>query len=310
MAASSPGSQASLSRHPGVPPTSHVQTWTSSSDPTTRNIHPDLAGAYTHCDERLGVEFLLDNNRPKLPNGLGPNHHGGVEAHTARPINIEPTCTLDTILLNFGAEHYRLSQSGTPSGTVFGPPNFNALLNQNAPTPSHPLSKLMTDILRALPDLSKLPEQVAVLYTIFLVVRWLVEPTRENYELLPDWLTPRPSQLFTPHPHWLDYLPFPRLRDACVQQQPPVLFDNFFVPYMTTLSLNWPYEAADVLVPRPPGAASSPAVGSPSSAVEEPAYGINPVFETHLRKLENWSLGPAFADAFPEWKGLVKIRDC
>lgn len=300
MAASSPTSQASLSKQPAV------RTWTESSDPTSRNIHPDLAGPYSHYDERLGVEFLLDNNRPKLVNGLGSNNHGSVEAYSARPVNVQSTCNLDTILLSFRIDQFRLFQGGVPSGTASGPPypNFNALLDQNTSIPSHPISKVVTDVVCTFSELSKLPEQVAVLYIMFLILRWLVDPTRENYELLPDWITPRPSQLFTPHPHWLDYLPFPRLRDACVQQQPPVVFDNFFVPYTATLSLNWPYEAADVLVPRPPAA-----IGSPGSSADEPEYSINPVFETHLRKLENWSLGPAFVEAFPEWKRLVKISD-
>lgn len=137
-------------------------------------------------------------------------------------------------------------------------------------------------------------------------MRWQIEPTRANYELLPDWVTPRPSQLFTPHPHWLDHLPFPRLRDACVQQTTPVIFDNFFVPFTTTLSLNWPYDPADVLVPRPPANLATIVAGPDG---EEQVYSINPAFETHLRRLENWSLGSAFAEAFPEWKELVKIRD-
>ena len=252
------------------------------------------------------MEFLLDNNRPKLANGMGPNNHGSVEAHSARPVNVKPTCNLDTIFLSFRVEQSHLFKSGAPSNTISGPPypNFNALLNQSTTISSHPLSKVVTDVVSTFPELSKLPEKVAVLYITFLVLRWIVEPTRENYELLPDWITPRPSQLFTPHPHWLDYLPFPSLRDTCVQQQPPVVFDNFVVPYTATLSLNWPYEAADVLVPRP-----STSIGNCDSSVDEPVYSINPVFETHLRKLENWSLGPAFVDAFPEWKGLVKISD-
>jgi len=139
---------------------------------------------------------------------------------------------------------------------------------------------------------------------MFLVIRWLAEPTAENYALIPEWITPRPSQLFAAHPHWLDYLPFPRLRDAAVQQAPAVAFENFFVPYTTTLSLGWPFDPADVLIPRPP-----PDFGRRPPAPDEPLYRINPAFETHLRSLENWSLGPAFAEAFPEWEALVKIRE-
>jgi len=59
------------------------------------------------------------------------------------------------------------------------------------------------------------------------------------------------------------------------------------------LSLNWPYEASDCLLSVP---------GS-----EE--LSINPVFEQHLRDLNNWSLGPAFAKAFPILVETTKIKD-
>jgi hypothetical protein len=51
-------------------------------------------------------------------------------------------------------------------------------------------------------------------------------------------------------------------------------------------------------------------MSSPSSnGVGEPLYGLNPTFEHHLRDLNNWSLGPAFRDTFPEWKELVRIKE-
>ena len=78
------------------------------------------------------------------------------------------------------------------------------------------------------------------------------------------------------------------MRDRLVRDYNPrdYLFDNFFIPFTTTLNVNWPYEPTDTLL-------SSP---------ENDDLMINPVFERHLRRLENWSLGPAFAKAFP---GLV-----
>jgi hypothetical protein len=87
-------------------------------------------------------------------------------------------------------------------------PNFNALLDRGTSHYSHPLSKVFTDILRTFPDLSNLPEQVAVVYIMFLVMRWCIEPTKANYDRLPEWVRPIPSQLFTEHPAWLDYLPW------------------------------------------------------------------------------------------------------
>jgi len=82
------------------------------------------------------------------------------------------------------------------------------MMNPGSAAHSHPLSKVFTDILATFPDISTLPEQVAVHYIMFLLMRWQVEPSRGNYERLPEWMTPRPSQLFTPHPAWMDYLPW------------------------------------------------------------------------------------------------------
>ena len=127
---------------------------------------------------------------------------------------------------------------------------------------------------------------------MFLFMRWQIHPTQETYSRLPTWITPRPSQLFNPHPAWIDYLPWPRMRDKLVQIYPKIPFDEFFIPYTTTVSLNWPYDDMDTLL-RVPG-------------TEE--WGINPVFEGHLRDIGNWTLGPAFAKAHPCLVETAKFR--
>ena len=82
------------------------------------------------------------------------------------------------------------------------------------------------------------------------------------------------------------------MRDRLVQMYPSIPFDDFFIPYTTTLSLNWPYEAADTLL---------------SKEGTEDLF-INPVFERHLRDLGNWSLGPAFAKAHPSLMETYTIK--
>ena len=120
----------------------------------------------------------------------------------------------------------------------------------------------------------------------------MVYPTQANYERLPDWYTPRPSQLFTPHPAWLDYLPWPRLRDKLVDAYPQYPFENWFIPFTSGLSVNWPYEPTDCLL----------------STSEHEESTINPVFERHVMRLENWSVGPAFVAAFPELADTVRVK--
>lgn len=291
--------------------------------------------------ERLGLDFLLDGNQRivKVPldiTGSGQprlyqdpsltstttevgsshqSHHnsrkflpqkvdyieahsasGEIVAHAAPVRNSEPTCPLDNILLDFLRERQQQAVDGVAMPNLVGPayPSVSSLLNPARSMQSHPLSKVFTDILGTFPDLSTLPEKVAVLYIMFLFMRWQINPTQENYDRLPEWVTPRPSQLFTSHPAWIDHLPWPRMRDKLVRDynSQEYLFDDFFVPFTMTLSLNWPYEPTDTLL----------------SATGSEELMINPVFERHLRRLENWSLGPAFLQAFPGLADTFKLK--
>lgn len=94
-----------------------------------------------------------------------------------------------------------------------------------------------------------------------------------------------------------------------IHTQPRIPFSDFFIPFTTTFSLNWPYKPSTVLVssrdqqPPPLNPAQLP------TGADEPAYVINPSFETHLRRLENWTLGPAFAEEFPHWRAYVRIKE-
>ncbi|KAG6138334.1 hypothetical protein E4U28_004267 [Claviceps purpurea] len=209
----------------------------------------------------------------------------------ALPIkNSESSCPLDTILLNFLSERRQRIAEGLPMHEVIGPryPSVSSLLNPANSIYSHPLSKIFTDVLARFPDISRLPERIAVLYVMFLVMRWQISPTRENYERLPSWMRPQPSQIECPHPAWVDYVPFPVMRERLAQIwiSKPGEYDleQFFIPYTTTLRVSWPYEETDALLILP----------------DSDDVIINPVFERHMRNGDNWKLGASFARAFPE----------
>ncbi|RFN47086.1 bzip transcription factor [Fusarium flagelliforme] len=215
---------------------------------------------------------------------------------TAPIKNCHPTCPLDSLLLDFLSERRQCAADGVPAQDVVGPryPSVSSLLNPANSAYSHPLSKVFTDILATFPDISTLPERVAVLYMMFLVMRWQIEPTQENYDRLPEWMMPLPCQTSIPHAAWLDHVPFPKMRERLILDHNPSLypFDNFFVPFTTTLSLSWPYEETDTLLQDP----------------ESEELMINPVFERHLRNLDNWKLGDAFAKAFPNLAGTFNRK--
>jgi hypothetical protein len=208
--------------------------------------------------------------------------------------NIPSTCPLDGILLDFVQSRQREAAEGVSRRELVGPayPSVSSLLNPEKGGNSHPLSQVIIDILSNFPHISALPEKVAVLYVMFLVLRWQIYPTQENYERMPEWMTPRPSQLFTPHPAWIEFLPWPKMRDKLVSNYQDYAFENWFIPYTSTLSVNWPYEPTDCLL----------------STSENEELTINPVFERHVMRLENWSLGPAFTKAHPAMANTVRIK--
>ncbi|KAL4795419.1 hypothetical protein BDV19DRAFT_170174 [Aspergillus venezuelensis] len=280
--------------------------------------HNLLHGLDFSGDERMGFNFLLDPTQqvPKMEGFRRPSEASrpqssipptfnslasvGALGDQALPAyltpirNIAPTCTLDAILLDFLHNRQQEAAKGVPKQKLVGPayPSVSSLLNPDRSVYSHPLSKVFTDILRTFPDIAGLPEQVGVLYSMFLLMRWQIYPTAENYHRLPDYLTPRPSQLLTPHPAWIDYLPWPRMRDRLVMSYHEYPFDNWFIPFTGTLSINWPYEATDCLL----------------STGETDELIINPVFERHFADVNNWTLGQAFADAFPQLVETTKIK--
>ncbi|KAF2666521.1 hypothetical protein BT63DRAFT_481035 [Microthyrium microscopicum] len=312
--ASSPGTQTTRS-YGGTPPATAAVPGRSWVSPSPSNFvdqspRPGLGGeAYQPGDERHSVGFVIDNTNTKFvrvpynTRQTPPTSSPGAipPVYTILP-RVTESCALDVLLLDYLVKSQRLAAEGVSPSELAGPVHstFNSLANPKSTFNAHPLSKFFTDILQTFPDISRVPEQVAVTYVMHTVMRWQIHPTRENYELLPSYSVPPASSIIVPHPAWMDHLPWPRLRDATIMQVPSVPFDVFFVPYTTTFSINWPYSddmclAYDTSVPVGPGG-------------EQPLI-VSPLFEAHIRELNNWSLGPAFREEFPLWERFVRIRE-
>ncbi|KAI1428516.1 hypothetical protein F5Y12DRAFT_711151 [Xylaria sp. FL1777] len=211
--------------------------------------------------------------------------------------HVPATCPLDQVLLDFMQERRQRAAEGVPTREVVGPeyPSIFSLLNPADSACSHPVSKVFTDILSKFSAICRVPEKVAVLYVMFLVMRWHISPTQENYKMLPPFVRPLDIQYSTPHPAWIDYLPFPVMREKFVREydSPGFHFEEIFLPYTLTLSLNWPYEETDALIVTPDGSETI----------------INPVFRRHLLRLENWTLGDAFDQALPALRGTYNLKN-
>lgn len=283
---------ATISMMPGMqpqPPTQSPALSTPYSQPPLLGVLPTLTTsfpltAHTISASSTSASTAAANPEPPI--------------YTLTPRNCPPTCPLDSLLLDFLAERRQRFAEGHSAAEILGPryPSVSSLLNPAVSAYSHPLSKVFTDILARFPDLATLPERVAVLYLMFLLMRWQVAPTQGNYARLPAWFRPSRAQTDAAlaHPAWYDHIPFPRMRERLVRGYDGPAgfpFDNFFIPFTSTLSVNWPYEDAYVLLASPAG----------------DDLMINPVFEQHLGVLANWTLGEAFEKAFPDLDGCYNL---
>ncbi|WPH00241.1 Hypothetical protein R9X50_00306400 [Acrodontium crateriforme] len=248
--------------------------------------------------ERLGLNFLLDTTQTRKSSGSGSAtmSYSSPASHeqplfSRIPMLSSPSCPLDALLTDFIQVHRRQLEAGVPASEVIGPkyPSLVAFHDKSTShRPScHPISAMLIDVLSKFPDIYALPEQVAVLYIMFVIIRWLIYPSRECYEDLPEWCRPTAEQLERSHAIWVDHLPWPFMRRQLVARLVP--FEEFFVPYTTTVSINWPYGRDQVLVATPLASPDDP------SAVKMTAG-----FEAHLRDLRNWSLGTKFKQTFPQ----------
>ncbi|KAK5116817.1 hypothetical protein LTR85_009077 [Meristemomyces frigidus] len=332
------------------PPSQHAhqQHYTSQPNGTSHDHQrpPSAQMQPPHNGERLGLNFVLDPTQrtktasPHDQPAYAPSQPPATPVYAVLPNNTAATCPLDALLIDFIASRRQQLASGAPMQEVLGPeyPSWAALHDPNSAQrhSCHPVSALLIDILSKFPDISRLPERVAVLYIMFLVMRWSICPCEACYQRLPEWVRPVTEQLEQPHATWVDHLPWyvdadtphpfddflieeintqpsaqspvsdgaeiltyifrPHMRKTLTTSSSPAKFDEFFVPYTTTLSLNWPYPTDQVLIP--------------TKMDGEDRMTLNPVFETHLRKLENWSLGSAFGTRFPDLVGgEVRMED-
>lgn len=88
-----------------------------------------------------------------------------MQAYAVPVRNVRATCPLDGLLLDFLADRRQQAEKGASTAELIGPayPSMVTLIDPQRGLASHPLSKVFTDMLSKFPDISTLPEQVAVL---------------------------------------------------------------------------------------------------------------------------------------------------
>ena len=244
--------------------------------------------------ERLGVSFLCEQQQHSSP--LTKPSEVTIKDEAAQIMSRHiMTCPLDYLLGDFIKTRRAQLASGLPLTQVIGP-DEPSLLSLTHPeikrSPSDCLTPLLLDILSKFPDIDRDPERLAVLYGMYFICRWFICPCKPCLDRCFPWNCPVPEARDNPHAVWINYLPWPSMRRKLILARTPgtqINFDDFFVSFTYTLSVNWPYPQNSCIKTTPSSVPGEP-----------PVVQLDPNFVEHISRLENWSLGPEFVSNFPE----------
>ncbi|KAJ5683449.1 hypothetical protein N7462_006614 [Penicillium macrosclerotiorum] len=229
----------------------------------------------------------------------------------AAPVQLEiQTRPPDDQEMATNAQNYKpsiqmdLSQQGQPHSSVFSngsdrsdvymhnddtnvhdePRTSQPKVIPNAHVQSSPhsnINALQEEILLTFGDVA-LPEKLAFMFVMFRNMRWQLSSSKHDYEAMPRWLRPTALQITAPHSAWIDNLPWPHMRDLLIEDPQKYPYSTFSELYSPHVSVNWPYDPMDTVL----------MVGNDMV--------LNPIFEKHIQRLENWKVSGPFCETLPE----------
>lgn len=173
-------------------------------------------------------------------------------------------------------------------------PSISSLLNQ-PPAEEDKVPRPVSDVVAAQVLDSPVPslvERIAFMYKISYYIRWLVCQTEQSYYEMPDFMRPTHLQRTVPHPAWIDLLTWPEARDALINNMDWGVYETFSDLTGATVSVTWPY----------------PDSGAFTESADGQSLRLNPMFESHIRNVNNWATGQEVADVYPYMSPYVKIR--
>ncbi|ETS77957.1 hypothetical protein PFICI_10019 [Pestalotiopsis fici W106-1] len=237
-----------------------------------------------------------------------------LEPWTIPPRNSPPCCIADNIVQNFILSKRAEMASVRPNeihGSTRLKPNPASLLSKQHGTVDE-VSNVVADLVRSYPEIESLPKQVAVFYIMGLLSKvsarksasssscdsrltynkWLIYLDKESWDLMPEWLRPTECQLSTVHAAWVDRIPWPKARNYLVQHS-DITLDDFASTYSSSFQIKWDFDPSHVLI-------------TIDSNKDEPKQVLfNPVFESEIRQLKNWTVEETFRQRFPEIATLI-----
>ena len=130
------------------------------------------------------------------------------------------------------------------------------------------------------------------MYLFWYLMRWMISPSPETYEAMPEWLRPTPNQLFMPHINIVDFTVWPAFRELVVQIPAMQERMEWLMDMSLTIQCDWAFAAGEALYKHE----------------DTGQIDLCPAAKRALHNLSNWSVGPSFRGYVSNADSYVRIR--
>jgi hypothetical protein len=130
------------------------------------------------------------------------------------------------------------------------------------------------------------------MYVFWYLMRWMIFPSPETYNVIPEWLRPCPNQLFMPHISIVDFVVWPAFRELAVQVPAMQERMEWLMDMSIHVKCNWSYTTWEALC---------------QNQKTEQAD-LCDVAKDVVTDLANWSVGPSFRGYIGNADSYVRIR--
>ncbi|KAF1941691.1 hypothetical protein EJ02DRAFT_347163 [Clathrospora elynae] len=293
--------QASLSDHgllPLGPSTDGLQSRKASPQiqQGTRSIHATHIMSRQQIVNTIRVHQNFALRNPVILNYTPMNPIGNLSFPTwsMMPVNTRPDPgSLRHAFLGVMQEATELITRGAPVELIIEKhPNIAALFDEEEFNKSGVLSKWAVGMVHSDQLKGNTFTCFASMYKFWYLMRWMIFPSAETYDAIPEWLRPTPNQLFMPHISILDFVVWPAFREFAVQI--PTMQEK--MEWLSDMSANiqcdWSFPTEESL----------------RRDEETGLVDLCPVAMATMHDLSNWSVGPSFRGYVSNADSYVRIR--
>ncbi|KAK0128758.1 hypothetical protein ONS95_000709 [Cadophora gregata] len=204
----------------------------------------------------------------------------------------DPATPVDKLLCGVIETQKSLATEGASRAVAIGPryPNVNVLVAPQLSHLSHPVSRVLCDLLKRL-TYRTFVDKLAALLVMYPLYQWQIMTDYESFRGLPPHSIPCLVQRTTPHHVWICALGTPKLREAVIANQEKYCSEDFMYSFILSLNCNWTRSINDAICWGRDGVS------------------VTKDFWDHCNTIDNFSMDRPFQDMYPELRDAIRFTE-